>query len=55
MEAELVIAEQIARLLQQRRAVVWELVEPPVRPSRHDVAIADQAGRAVAYTRPARA
>ena len=52
MEPELVIAEQIARLFQQNRAVVWELVEAPVPARRHDVAIVDTTGRAVVYARP---
>ena len=53
MEPELVIAEQIVRLFQQNRAVVWELVDAPTAARRQDVAILDTAGRAVVYARPA--
>ena len=53
MDAELLVAEQIARLFHGRRGVVWDLVATrgPVRAD--DVPIQDGDGAAVAYARPA--
>ena len=55
MDAELLIAEQIARLFQRRAGVVWELIVTPGPARTGDVPIRDADGAPVAYAHPAAA
>jgi hypothetical protein len=52
VEAELLVAEQIARLFHARQAVVWDLVEAPHSTRPQDVAIRDAQGALVVLARP---
>jgi hypothetical protein len=53
MDAEFLVAEQIARLFRGHRGIVWELVVSPGPAQTHDVAIRGADGAPVAYARPA--
>ena len=55
VEADLLVAEQIARLFQRRPGVVWELITAPYHSRAEDVEIRDRAGVLVAYARRAAA
>ena len=52
MESELVVAEQIVKLLHRSAGLVWELVSPEHMQA-HDVTIRGADGAPVAYARPA--
>ncbi len=51
MTAELLVAEQIARLFYEPRSVVWELVDAPARAHAGDVTIRSVDGLPVIYAR----
>jgi hypothetical protein len=53
MNADLLVAEQIAQLFHGHRGVVWELVATRGPKRSDDVAIQDAHGAPVAYARPA--
>jgi hypothetical protein len=53
MDAELLVAEQIARLFRGHRGVVWDLVATRGPARADDVPIAGLDGAPVAYARPA--